>query len=283
MRSLIIPAYDLLYYHCTYFMFTPTVQNHLIKMEAEDKRIQANPHPEPSLHFIALSGLGNIQSHKNPFMHTQHRRPPTIASAPVAPIRIPAYVEPGPGTSTPPLLRTAPTKPSVSKPEFFRPHPVLSACSFRAPKPRPPPAPFLSSALLREQTKSTSPDEAKESQRPNDPAVLMETELVHDLMRLTVVSANTPADIAIHTVDLPLWESASGKTLLLDLDDTLIRKTDSDKIFRGGTSDRAMEIRYDDETTDQTFTARIILRPYARRLLKEMSMLYEIIVIPLSA
>jgi len=75
-------------------------------------------------------------------------------------------------------------------------------------------------------------------------------------------------------------KGSSGKTLILDMDDTLIHTLISSLNYSKIRLDHknAKIIMYKDEDKLTLYSAKVIIRPYALELLKELSKIYEIVI-----
>eukprot|EP00826_Nyctotherus_ovalis_P061295 TRINITY_DN8706_c0_g1_i1.p3 TRINITY_DN8706_c0_g1~~TRINITY_DN8706_c0_g1_i1.p3 ORF type:complete len:104 (+),score=1.52 TRINITY_DN8706_c0_g1_i1:553-864(+) len=95
------------------------------------------------------------------------------------------------------------------------------------------------------------------------------------------LSRATPEEIKAREVDLEPAERKSNKTLVLDLDDTLIHMINPK--FKYSNMNvchaSARTVIYKDQDTPTFNSTKIIIRPHALKLLRELSQLYEIVVL----
>lgn len=106
-------------------------------------------------------------------------------------------------------------------------------------------------------------------------------EVQYNFTIMRLLNKATLEEIKAREVDLELVERKSNKTLVLDLDDTLIHminpkfKYSSMNVCHAS----ARTVIYKDQDTPTFNSIKIIIRPYALKLLEELSQLYEIVVL----
>ena len=112
----------------------------------------------------------------------------------------------------------------------------------------------------------------------------LSSEVKRNFKKLIKLTLPTIGEIACRRVMLPPIESLkkkTNKTLVLDIDGTLIYKINSssfDDSLNEGQS-KQIPVTYKDTLTSNSCSVKVVIRPYAIRLLQELSPLYEIIVI----
>lgn len=106
-------------------------------------------------------------------------------------------------------------------------------------------------------------------------------EILHNFNNMKSINSATLDEIRIREVTLKSSIKKSDKTLILDLDDTLVHTINpffdyaSINVFQ--THAQSVIYNHDDESVFNNI--KVIIRPYAIKLLEELSQLYEIIVI----
>jgi Dullard-like phosphatase family protein len=107
---------------------------------------------------------------------------------------------------------------------------------------------------------------------------LWKEEAAMEFMEIAQQSSVTSEEVVKHNATFPALESSTKKTLLLDLDETLIHVLRPENSYRDGMLDpRAThEFVYLDENTQQLVTRRVVVRPHALTMLKEMLELFEV-------
>lgn len=113
--------------------------------------------------------------------------------------------------------------------------------------------------------------------------VPLSKEVEFNFRQLQHLPSVTPGEILARSLRLPdkcLKDKRSNKTLLLDLDDTLIHTIDPNFNYaaKGVTHTGFRNLLYHDNASGQIYSIKVLVRPYAQQLLKELSSIYEIVV-----
>lgn len=112
---------------------------------------------------------------------------------------------------------------------------------------------------------SDNEDDAEEIKEAN--LMYLSKELESDFKILQTLKLPTEKEIKAREVKLPFNDKTTNKTLVLDLDETLIHAISMSNYSAT------------DTLNDRTRTIKVIIRPYAIEFLKELSKLYEIVVL----
>jgi CTD small phosphatase-like protein 2 len=114
-----------------------------------------------------------------------------------------------------------------------------------------------------------------------DTSASLSCEVISHFNTICEMSLTMEEEISKRAVELcKTPKGSSGKTLVLDMDDTLIHTLipifNYSKIKFNYNNPKT--VMYKDEGTLTLYTAKVIIRPYALELLKELSKLYEIVI-----
>ena len=110
----------------------------------------------------------------------------------------------------------------------------------------------------------------------------MNREIEHNFMVMRSLIPATTEEVEVRKVKLDSYpEATSGKTLLLDLDDTLIHTINPSFNYSAMdvTHSTYHNVMYKDTEDSSFYSIKVVVRPHAIRLLKELSSIYEIAVI----
>lgn len=105
-------------------------------------------------------------------------------------------------------------------------------------------------------------------------------EIQHNFSIMESLGKPTLDEIEARGITLPPIKKMTNKTLLLDIDDTLIH-TINPKFNYSAMNVKhttAETVLYKDQETLDFITMRVLIRPYALKLLEELSSIYEIVV-----
>ncbi len=113
--------------------------------------------------------------------------------------------------------------------------------------------------------------------------VPLSKEVEYNFKQLPHVPTVLPSEIAVRTLKLAdnaLKSKSSNKTLVLDLDDTLIHTIDPNFNYaaKGVKHYNFKNLLYQDAATGQIYPIKVLVRPYAIQLLNELSSIFEMVV-----
>ncbi len=241
-------------------------------MNTEDELSQpAEPHNELP-HTVQLLSLGDLQSHGNPFTHERPKKGKPLPAIGLAKSEETVIARLPPKMASGTSFKARPDFHKVTHPAMLSVKSKSTILTFRD-------IPLLGEPVAKSPSLNSIKSPAALA-RIVDPTARVQAELSHDLFRLSLVSPVTAEEVAEQAVTFPsevLTDESPRKTLFLDLDDTLVYRVEGEGLWsKGGLEARTIE--YEDEVNSDVYMSKIILRPHAVRLLKELSELYEIIV-----
>ena len=113
--------------------------------------------------------------------------------------------------------------------------------------------------------------------------VTFSREVEHNFAILRKLLLATPEEVALKMLPLSNSETigrTSKKTLFLDLDDTLVHTINPyfDYTSLNVAHTDVKTVLYQDSTTSEIFSIKVVVRPYAVQFLRELSSVYEIVV-----
>ena len=112
--------------------------------------------------------------------------------------------------------------------------------------------------------------------------VVLTREILYNFKELDKIGLTTLQEINNRSVILPEVKGRStSKTLILDLDDTLMHTMDPQLNYSSlqMDSDAIKQVRYADPLTTSLVSTNVVIRPGAAGFLKEVRSLYEVVVI----
>ena len=135
------------------------------------------------------------------------------------------------------------------------------------------------SESIHDEPKNIDEEEIKITEKELD----ISPEIEHNFYVMTGMRPATETEIGQREVSLKLLgksKRSTNKTLLLDLDDTLVHtiNTNFDYSMVNIDYNRAKTVIYKDDNSLNFTAIKVIVRPYAVKFLEELSKIYEIIV-----
>ncbi len=121
---------------------------------------------------------------------------------------------------------------------------------------------------------------AKGMDTPSQYKIQLTREVEHNFQQISKGKMTTMEEVLLRQVVLPGDGPISKKTLILDLDDTLVHTINPAFNYAalGVVHTNVRTTLYQDPSFE-VFSINFVIRPYAIQLLKEMSQLYEIVVL----
>ncbi len=262
------------------------MRNLIIIMESVGNKPSEWTYVRKPLNFV-VPLLGDMQARKNPFAR-QHKTE-TMQVASRANLLSPVETEECTKKHAKTMIHaTAGTRGHLSM--------------VQVPKPSQEPADLDSSALrdclrwtsessaeLEESSVAAEYEEFKQdstpSASPSDSCrAILSHEVQHNFFMLRKIPMAVPEEIALKAINLDYDSRAgrsSNKTLILDLDDTLIHTINPSFNYNSIniTHTEFKTVLYKDAELPSIFSIRVVVRPYAIQLLEELSKIYEIIVL----
>ena len=132
-----------------------------------------------------------------------------------------------------------------------------------------------------EESKEQVQEEVEEAEKVSSNfEVKLSKEVAFNFARLSLINPVTSEEVYLKQITLPDAHKTHKKTLILDMDDTLIHTINGEIDYRElGVAHKDIKTTFYEDPSIGTLCISFVIRPYAIKFLKEMSRLYEIIVI----